>query len=158
MLIVPLALAFLAVNAMSSKSQDGPVPAGDDWLRPVPGRITSKFGPRVHPVTGEVGKMHNGVDLSGSTGTKIISPADGIVSGRNYNDIGGNQLMIVHTNGLQTGYSHLSKYYVNIGDRITKGQAIAEVGATGRVTGPHLHFSMKDKQKNFIDPMKYIPA
>ena len=142
-------------------------PSTQQWMFPTKGRITSPFGPRTHPVTGEQGKMHNGVDIgkrqpvylmiSGRVGEPIYAVADGIVSGRNYNDIGGNQLMIVHGNGYQSGYSHLSKYHVNVGDKVMKGQLIAEMGKTGRVTGPHLHFSVKDKQKNFVDPIKFIP-
>lgn len=157
MALLPFALGLGVLAIMRKGSARGSVQQ-QAWMRPVSGAVTSKFGPRVHPVTGEVGKMHNGVDLSAPLNTPIYAPADGIVSGRNYNNVGGNQLMIVHTNGMQSGYSHLSKYNVNIGDKVKKGDVIAYSGNTGRSTGPHLHFSVKDKNKNFVDPLKYIPA
>lgn len=156
-MIAELATALISLYALSKKKtpENG---STQKWIRPVPGRITSPFGNRTHPVTGEQAKMHYGVDLSGAKGTQIYAVADGVVSNRNTNDIGGNQLMLMHPNGYQSGYSHLSKYHVNIGDKIQQGQLIAEVGTTGRATGPHLHFSVKDPQKNFVDPMLFIPA
>lgn len=127
------------------------------FINPLPsGRITSKFGRRTHPTTHEPNKMHNGIDIAAPSGTTIIAPADGLVTGRNTTDIGGNQLFIVHDNGLQTGYSHLSGYLVETGTRVKQGDPIAKVGTTGRSTGPHLHWSVKNVKKEFLDPEKYM--
>jgi murein DD-endopeptidase MepM/ murein hydrolase activator NlpD len=149
-------LIALGLLLASSSGKKG---AGSQaMIRPVPGKITSPYGPRVHPVTGEKGKMHYGIDMTGATGTPIKAAYSGIVSSKYYNDIGGNQLIIKHPNGYSTGYSHLNKYFVNQGDEVVQGQIIGEVGKTGRVTGPHLHFSMKDSGGNFVDPAKFLPA
>lgn len=122
---------------------------------PVKNSITSEFGDRVHPVDGTE-KFHNGIDIRGAVGDPILAPADGTVASRYYNDAGGNQLTIKHDNGYTTGYAHLSKYHVNAGDRVRKGQLIAEVGATGKVTGAHLHLTLKDANGNLLNPINYF--
>lgn len=124
-------------------------------LFPVINKITSPFGNRVHPFTGNV-QFHNGIDIAGKVGDKVKSPGDGIVTSIYKNDIGGNQLIIKHTNGYTTGYAHLNKIYVSIKEKILKGEAIAEIGKTGRVTGPHLHFTLKDSSGHYLDPSKYL--
>lgn len=124
------------------------------FQRPVPGKITSPFGMRMHP-TLHVWKMHEGVDMTGAEGTPIRATKSGKITARRYNDVGGNEIVIDHGHGLTSGYSHLSAFAVQIGDYVRKGQVIGYVGSTGRATGPHLHFSMKRDGK-FIDPAKYI--
>jgi murein DD-endopeptidase MepM/ murein hydrolase activator NlpD len=125
------------------------------FLYPVYGRITSKFGLRIHPVTGE-SKFHNGIDIAGKDGDKIRCPFDGTVAKVYFNSIGGNQLIIQHSNGYITGYAHLKKVFVSSGNNVLQGQIIAEVGNTGRSTGPHLHFTLKDNNSNYLDPIKYL--
>lgn len=122
---------------------------------PVNNVITSPFGDRVHPVDG-VEKFHNGIDIRGAVGDKVYSPADGKVSSIYSNDAGGNQMVIKHDNGYTTGYAHLSKYHVSVGDRVKKGQLIAEVGNTGKTTGAHLHLTLKDSNGNYLNPQNYF--
>lgn len=150
-----LALGFLLASSAKGK---GAAAGAEKMIRPVPGKITSPYGPREHPVTKEKGKMHYGIDFSGAIGVPIKAAFSGVVKNKYANDIGGNQLIIQHSNGYSTGYSHLNKYFVNLGDEVVQGQIIGEVGKTGRVTGPHLHFSMKDSAGNFVDPAKFLPA
>ncbi len=116
-------------------------------------KISSPFGNRVHPVTKEV-KFHNGIDIVIPSGTEIFSPLDGVVTAVYSNTAGGNQLAIKHTN-YSTGYAHLTKSLVKIGDKVTKGQKIAISGNTGQSTGAHLHFVLKDKAGNYLDPAKF---
>lgn len=123
-------------------------------LTPVEGRISSGFGMRFHPILKE-NKMHNGIDISAPSGTDIKAPQSGLVIARRSNSVGGNELILDHGNGLTTGYSHLSAFNVEEGDRVRRGQVIGKVGTTGRSTGPHLHFSVK-KNGVFVDPKKYL--
>lgn len=122
---------------------------------PVKGTITSKFGNRIHPVTGEK-QFHNGIDIAASEGTPVHAPVDGTVKSIFSNSTGGNQLIISHKNGYTTGYAHLSAYKVSEGDRVKKGQVIALVGRTGRVTGAHLHFTVTDPGGNKVDPVTVL--
>jgi murein DD-endopeptidase len=124
-------------------------------LFPIKNKITSQFGNRINPITRQY-KFHNGIDISGKVGEKIKSPADGKVLNVYINDIGGKQLIIKHENGFTTGYAHLNRIYVNVGDHINRGQFIAEVGNTGMVTGPHLHFTLKDNSGRFLNPLSFI--
>ena len=125
------------------------------FKKPVEGRVTSPFGVRVHPVTG-VTHFHNGVDLSAEVGTAVICPLDGTVVNVWENDRGGLQLKIKHFNGLFTGYAHLSRVEVEIGDEVKQGQRIALTGASGTGTGAHLHFTLRDAKGNLVDPENYF--
>ncbi len=120
--------------------------------RPVSGRITSKFGYRIHPIY-KVRKMHTGVDFAASRGTPIHAAAAGVVvhSGRwgGY----GNCVIIDHGGGLATLYAHCSSLAVAVGEKVKQGQVIARVGSTGLATGPHLHFEVR-KNGTPVDPMK----
>lgn len=119
------------------------------------GRITSSFGNRTNPITKQP-QFHNGIDISAPVGTRIISPADGRVKALYSNTQGGNQLIITHDNGYTTGYAHLSSYAVKLNERVIQGATIAGVGESGQVTGPHLHFTLKDAKGNFLNPVNYI--
>jgi murein DD-endopeptidase MepM/ murein hydrolase activator NlpD len=123
-------------------------------IQDINARITSGFGYRVHPVTGER-KLHNGIDIGIPSGTAIYSPESGKVTTANETDAGGKQLVITHDNGLKTGYAHLDYRFVVQGQRVSKGQQIANSGATGRVTGAHLHFTLTDINGNKLDPQKF---
>lgn len=115
-------------------------------------KISSPFGWRIHPISKE-NKFHNGVDLSALTGTEIYAPKDGTVLKMYSNAIGGVQLLISHSNGLQTGYAHLSKYAnIKVGDKVKQGDVIAYVGNTGASTGAHLHFTTKINNK-YVNPV-----
>jgi murein DD-endopeptidase MepM/ murein hydrolase activator NlpD len=118
--------------------------------------ISSGFGWRVHPITGE-SKLHKGVDFAAPTGTPIFAASDGVVIDAGWTDGGyGNVVELRHPNGELTLYAHTNKVYVSKGQVVNKGQAIAEVGTTGRSTGPHLHFEIQPDGKNPVDPMDYL--
>ena len=118
--------------------------------------ISSGFGWRVHPITGER-KLHKGVDFAAPTGTPIFAAADGVVTYSGWTDDGyGNVVELRHENGELTLYAHTNKVYVSKGQVINKGQAIAEVGSTGRSTGPHLHFEIQPDGRTAVDPMDYL--
>ncbi|MDR1474775.1 MAG: M23 family metallopeptidase [Endomicrobium sp.] len=122
---------------------------------PLNGRYSSVFGKRNHPVTGQA-SFHGGVDIAVPSGSWVGAAADGIVTVASHN-VGhyGTAVFIDHKNGYITHYGHLSSIYVRVGQKVKKGQLIAKSGATGRVTGPHLHFTIKKGDKS-LDPMKFI--
>ncbi|MDR2437451.1 MAG: M23 family metallopeptidase [Endomicrobium sp.] len=122
---------------------------------PLNGRYSSIFGKRKHPVTGQ-SSFHGGVDIAVPSGSWVGAAADGIVTVASYN-VGhyGAAVFIDHKNGYITHYGHLSTIHVKVGQKVKKGQLIAKSGATGRVTGPHLHFTIKKGDKA-LDPMKFI--
>lgn len=121
---------------------------------PVKGRITSKFGARPHPVTKEP-DFHNGIDIAVSLNTQVIAPANGKVVNIYENAQGGKQLILEHSDGIRTGYAHLSSYNVVRGQNIKAGQIVALTGNTGQSTGPHLHLTVTVKGKK-VDPEKYF--
>lgn len=143
-MLIVLTVVVIMVAVFNKKASE------TKMLNPLPsGRKTSKFGDDRGTY------KHNGLDLAAPTGTPIIAPLDGIVSAIYTNSAGGNQLLILHTNGITTGYAHLSKTLVKMGDYVKQGQPIAQVGNTGKSTGPHLHFTVTIlgvKQ----DPEKFI--
>ncbi len=118
--------------------------------------ISSGFGWRVHPITGER-KLHKGVDFAAPTGTPIFAAAEGEVTYAGWTDDGyGNVVELRHDNGELTLYAHTNRVYVSKGQIVSKGQAIAEVGTTGRSTGPHLHFEIQPDGRTAVDPMDYL--
>ena len=111
---------------------------------PVDGaRITSGFGMRLHPVLGYT-KMHKGVDFGVPYGTPIMAAGDGTVEMAGFNGSYGNYIRIRHGNGFATAYAHMSRIAqgIYIGKHVTQAQVIGYVGATGRATGPHLHYEV----------------
>ena len=123
---------------------------------PVSGAISSSFGWRVHPITGEK-RLHKGIDFAAPTGTPIFAAADGEVTDAGWTDGGyGNIVEIRHSDGSITLYAHTHRVYVAKGQWVKSGQAIAEVGSTGRSTGPHLHFEIQPDGKTAVDPMDYL--
>jgi murein DD-endopeptidase MepM/ murein hydrolase activator NlpD len=105
------------------------------------GRVGSRFGFRIDPITGRRA-MHTGLDFPADTGTPILAAAGGVVVVQEYHAAYGNMVEIDHGNDLITRYAHASKVHVKKGDIVRRGQPIAEVGSTGRSTGPHLHFEV----------------
>jgi murein DD-endopeptidase MepM/ murein hydrolase activator NlpD len=121
---------------------------------PVQGWVTSGFGYRTNPFTG-LTQMHEGLDISNRVGTPIIAPANGIISDVG-NDIAvGKVVVIFHGFGTTTRYGHLHKVFVKVGQRIKRGDKIAEVGMTGKTTGPHLHYEVKINGVP-VNPVRYI--
>lgn len=102
--------------------------------------ISSNFNPRrLHPVTGQV-RPHNGIDYAAKTGTPVMSSGAGRVIASAYNNLNGHYVFIQHGERYVTKYLHLSKRLVKKGQKVKQGELIGRVGATGRVTGPHLHY------------------
>ncbi len=118
------------------------------------GSISSRFGNRVHPVTGQR-HFHNGVDIATPVGTPVYSPSSGFVTDVSESDIGGKRIVVSDGMGVEYIFLHLSKQLVIQGAPVSKASLIAQVGATGRVTGAHLHFSVKQNGQ-YIDPTPYI--
>ena len=115
---------------------------------------SSSYGWRIDPFTG--GKaFHEGLDFPANSGTAIRAAADGIVSFAEHTPDYGNIVKIEHGSGLETRYAHASKLLVHAGERVTKGQEVAEVGSTGRSTGPHLHYEIRLNGES-LDPRKYL--
>jgi murein DD-endopeptidase MepM/ murein hydrolase activator NlpD len=111
-------------------------------LWPVEGRLMSSFGARIDPFSGE-GAIHTGVDLTAPRGTPVRSAADGIVVHTEWMSGYGRLVIVDHGNGLQTYYGHLSRFLVIPGQEVRRGQVIAQSGASGRVTSPHLHYEVR---------------
>jgi murein DD-endopeptidase MepM/ murein hydrolase activator NlpD len=119
------------------------VVTGTAFLRPVAGYLTSPFGYRADPFTGEL-QFHRGIDLAAPLGTPVRAALDGrvVVVGRDPSI--GNYVLISHqVVGFSSLYGHLSQIYVKYGAIVTRGQKIGTVGITGRSTGPHLHFEIR---------------
>ena len=109
-------------------------------LKPI--RVSSDFGYRVNPITGNYG-IHGGVDLSADSGTPIKAVLSGKILKSKYSSDYGNFVTIDHGDGLVTLYAHCSKLLVRAGDTVSQGDTIALVGSTGRSTGPHLHLEVR---------------
>lgn len=118
-------------------------------------RITSRFGERDNPFDGGRHELHKGLDIGGGVGDPVYVAADGKVTDAGYNSARGNYIMVSHSLGLTTIYMHLSKIEVGKGDSVKQGKKIAEMGSTGRSTGPHLHFQV-EKNGSTIDPELYL--
>jgi murein DD-endopeptidase MepM/ murein hydrolase activator NlpD len=121
---------------------------------PVQGWVTSGFGFRTNPFTG-LTQMHEGIDISNRVGTPIIAPAEGIVSDIGSDWAHGKILVISHGFGMISHYSHLSKVFVHVGQKIKRGDKIAEVGMSGKTTGPHLHYEVRLNGIP-VNPTRYI--
>ncbi|WP_433989216.1 hypothetical protein SuNHUV7_35390 (plasmid) [Pseudoseohaeicola sp. NH-UV-7] len=119
-------------------------------------RFTSGYGYRRDPKTGGR-RMHSGVDFAASIGTPIYSTADGVVVHSGWSAGYGRLVKIRHEFGIETRYAHLSKLRVNVGQRVSRGERIGDMGASGRVTGTHLHYEVRVGDKA-VNPMIYIKA
>ncbi|MEN8189393.1 MAG: M23 family metallopeptidase [Thermodesulfobacteriota bacterium] len=122
--------------------------------RPVPGRVTSRYGVRKDPVNGKK-SHHYGVDFRGKSGTPVIATADGKVVRANNNGSFGRYVKINHGNGYTTAFAHLKEFKVKKGDRVKRGQVIALVGSSGRSTGPHLHYEIR-RYKKPVSPVQFM--
>lgn len=144
---------LVAVNAMAGPPDEerelvlvaaSPSSTDERWAIPVENpRITSRFGPRIDPITGQRGRMHRGTDFGAPTGTPVYATASGEVILGGWCDGGtGNCVVIDHEGGWRSQYFHLSEVDVRPGARVRQGDMIGEIGSTGRSTGPHLHFQL----------------
>jgi murein DD-endopeptidase MepM/ murein hydrolase activator NlpD len=112
--------------------------------------VTSPFGSRD-------GRLHAGLDIGAPKGTLATAAAGGIVSFAGTQSGYGNIVVIEHPGGTSTAYAHLSKISVVVGQLVTQGQEIGLVGSTGRSTGPHLHFEIRENG-HAVDPLPRLPA
>jgi murein DD-endopeptidase MepM/ murein hydrolase activator NlpD len=147
-----------SISALLASRQAGQIlqPPGRGVLGPPLAvvRIVSNFGPRNHPIHGEV-RMHNGIDLAAPTGTPIFASANGVVVYAGSRGGYGTTTIIDHGNGLATLYAHQSGMAVAPGDAVQRGQLIGFVGCTGSCTGPHLHFEVRVFGTP-VDPLLYL--
>ncbi len=115
-------------------------------------KVTSPFGYRVHPISGKA-SHHNGVDFAARS-DPVFNVLDGRVKATGKHKALGKYIRVLHGD-IETIYGHLSRILVSPGDTVTVGQPIGITGATGRVTGEHLHFSVKFKGK-YLDPLRFL--
>ncbi|RYE88814.1 MAG: M23 family metallopeptidase, partial [Myxococcales bacterium] len=136
----------------------GKAPFRSSWGPPLKVvRVTSKFNPkRMHPVLHTL-MPHQGTDMGAPSGTPVYAVASGTVSHVGPHGPSGNLVLVLHPNGLESGYAHLSRFATGLkkGDKVESQQLVGYVGSTGRSTGPHLHFSIK-KAGAYIDAMTVI--
>jgi len=135
----------------------------DGWRQkfiwPVYGRVSGRFGAqRIY--NGVPGSYHSGMDIAtGTSGTPFVAPADGVVTlaAESAFSLEGRLLMIDHGMGLNSAFLHCSSHAVKVGDVVRQGQYIGKIGATGRATGPHLHWSIKWREAR-LDPLLFVGA
>lgn len=118
--------------------------------------ITSKYGWRIHPITKER-EFHRGIDLRAKLNTPVIAPADGVIEyAANHKKSGYGKLMIIrHNYGFTTMYAHLNKFKIRAGRSVAKGDTIAFTGNSGRSNGPHLHYEIRNINRN-LDPKNFL--
>jgi murein DD-endopeptidase MepM/ murein hydrolase activator NlpD len=124
---------------------------------PAQGPISAMFGSRESPFGGGGSEMHSGLDISGDRGQPVFATAGGVVEFTGWNGDYGNMVTINHSFGMVTRYAHLSTMLVRPGDRVERGQTIGQIGTTGRVTGPHLHYELLVYGK-LADPLPLMTA
>ena len=125
-----------------------------DYQCPVKGTLTSAFGYRNHPIDGAE-RFHYGVDIAAETGTEIVCFADGVVTATGESTSFGKYCTVEHGGGFTTLYAHCSKITASSGAAVRMGDKIAEVGATGQATGPHLHFALQ-REGIYLNPIYYV--
>lgn len=141
---------------LPSLNSDELLPGGGDrfagYIWPARGILSSGYGWRW-------GRMHRGIDIAGPVGTPILAAAPGVVVTAGWNSGGyGNLVEIQHPNGSLTLYAHNNRILVRPGERVQQGQIVAEMGSTGRSTGPHLHFEVQPRGNGAVNPIAYLPS
>ncbi len=138
---------FMLSERIREKKTPSMTPVAIGWR-------SSGFGYRSDPFTG-ARAMHEGLDFVAETGTPVVAAAAGVVAVSEQQNDYGNIVEVDHGNGLSTRYAHLSKRLVKVGDVVFKGHQVGEVGSTGRSTGAHLHFEVRN-QGQPLDPAKFL--
>lgn len=137
-----------------SNTDNGKYELSFKYIRPCGGRITSPFGYRIHPISGET-TFHYGIDIAAAKGDEIYAFADGKISEKGKSSIFGKYIKIEHKNGFASFYAHLDDHLAKKGESVNMGEVIGKAGETGIATGPHLHFEVR-KDGKVIDPEQYI--
>lgn len=140
------------MNSATIRDWDRLAAAPSLW--PVEGRITSAFGQRMDPFNDE-GAFHRGIDISSPYGTRVMSPADGVVRFAYLMNGYGRAIIVDHGQGITTLYGHLSGFGVTPGQMIHRGDTLGYVGISGRSTGPHLHYEVRIFNTP-VNPYKYL--
>lgn len=150
--------APLAAGAEIGSLNAAPRIAGivQDLVMPVQGRLTSGFGTRKHPILGHT-HFHRGIDLAAPRGTPVVAVADGIVESVGVRSGYGNTITVRHADGRSTLYAHLDAMLVRPGRSVAAGEVIAQLGNTGRSTGPHLHFEVHENGRP-VDPWPLLQS
>lgn len=129
------------------------------WQAPVEGMLTSTFGPRINPVSGNYEPAHGALDLAAPSNTPIHASKAGTVISAGWYGGYGKQVVIAHGNGYYTRYGHMNKILVEVGDKVEQAETIGLMGSTGKSTGPHVHFEIMHGGLEHcyrIDPQKYL--
>jgi murein DD-endopeptidase MepM/ murein hydrolase activator NlpD len=138
-----------------SRAEAADARAGAEFAVPVDGLLTSDFGIRRDPFTGDE-DFHGGVDLAAPRGTPIRVAADGEVVFSGRRGASGNVIVVQHADGVTTSYAHAERALAVAGQEVVAGDVIATVGSSGRSTGPHLHFAAR-RNGQLIDPRELLP-
>src|SRR5687767_14615488 len=141
-------------RSVGSRAHDSPPRWTGSFLQPRTSRVTSRFGTG-RAFNGAVASRHLGVDFAGAVGAPIKAANRGVVALVDTFFLAGRVIYIDHGAGVVTGYFHLSEPLVSVGDTVTRGQLIGRVGSTGRVTGPHLHWTARYGTQT-VDPLDLI--
>ncbi len=142
------------IDVVKGIQEERETPRTASFIRPVPGKLTSSFGSRVHPID-HIEKEHKGIDLVAETGDPVKASAEGIVVFAGVQKGYGNIVILRHEDSFSTAYGHLSDIDVEVGDRVDQGQVIGKAGMTGSATGPHVHFEIRQNDVP-VDPEKYL--
>ncbi|MCX6119385.1 MAG: M23 family metallopeptidase, partial [Proteobacteria bacterium] len=141
-------------SLIASLSQQRTLLSSVPSITPVDGWVTSGFGVRMSPFSGE-SAYHKGIDVAAPVGTPVLAPADGVVTFSGIKEGYGNFVMIAHGYGVVTAYGHNAQNLVANGQVIKRGEQLATVGQTGRTTGPHLHYEIWLNGR-VVDPKRFI--
>ena len=146
---------FVDLGVPANVSYDAPMPKFS-FVQPLSARVSSDFGYRLHPIDNET-KFHYGMDLAANSGDDIVCFAAGTVMEVGENNTSGKFLRVEHEDGYATMYAHCGQIYVEEGQKVESGEKIALVGATGKATGPHLHFELTHDGV-YLNPAFYLAA
>lgn len=147
----------LAAEIVAKQNSNKEYKGSGRFTWPFPGysRVSSEYGYRVHPISGQ-SKFHSGIDLAGPSGSPIVAAESGTVISAGWNGGGyGNVVIIDHGGGISTLYGHNSSVSVSSGQKVERGQTIASCGSTGYSTGPHLHFEVRQNGAT-VNPRNWI--
>jgi murein DD-endopeptidase MepM/ murein hydrolase activator NlpD len=154
-------MARAAANARQSQQIAALASFNGEFEWPLPGHTMSnnpgaRFGMRIHPISRQY-RMHTGIDVAARIGTPIVAAQEGYVRFVGWSGGYGLTVIIDHADGYSTLYAHNSRNRVTAGQRVYRGQHIADIGSTGASTGPHLHFEVRVNNRA-VDPLRYFPG